>query len=186
MLPILAKFLQDQFDGLHVAVLGCDDDVDQKIKKRRLKAKQKSGGRRLFTQANSSNSSISSSDQEDFEEGRAHKGGKEKGLDFITDPAKFAKKQYHDGVDKIGKKHHGKHVEGSAKDRGDADSPDSASVATGTTDGTGAATATDTATNEKLGVAAAGYNDSATNEKAAVAVEVDPNSVQSARDPEKM
>ncbi|CAK9786501.1 hypothetical protein CC85DRAFT_283097 [Cutaneotrichosporon oleaginosum] len=101
LLPILAKYLSEQFGGLHIAVLSCTDDVDQEIKKRRLKAKAKRTGRRLYTQANSSNSSLSSSDAEAFEEGRHHLSGREKGLDFVTDPLKFAKERYHHGVDKL-------------------------------------------------------------------------------------
>lgn len=101
LLPALAKYLAEQFGGLHVAVLSCTDDIDQKVKKKRLKAKAKRNDGTLYTQAGSSSSSLSSSDAEAFEEGEHHKSAREKGLEFVSDPLKFTKDQYHSGVDKV-------------------------------------------------------------------------------------
>ncbi|BEI81436.1 hypothetical protein CcaverHIS002_0205960 [Cutaneotrichosporon cavernicola] len=101
LLPVLAKFLAEQFGGLHVAAMSCTDDINQEIKKNRLKAKAKLTGGRFYRQVNTSTSSLSSSDAEALEEGRHHMSGREKGLEFATDPVKFTKGQYRQGVDKV-------------------------------------------------------------------------------------
>lgn len=200
LLPVLAKWLQEQFGNLHIAVLDCGDEVDQKIKKRRIKAKRKHN-HTLYMQTGSSSSSLSSSEQEDFAEGRAHRSGKEKGVDFITDPVGFVKEEIGRGEEKLGKLGKKKGKEGKeGKGEKDGEGDDTASVATDTTDGTGAGTAANSV-KEEAAPAGATNTHAETNARANASSNVDPeveekargfahmnlnsNNVQGADDPEK-
>lgn len=130
LLPVLQKWLQDQFDGLHIAVLSCNDDVDQEIKKKRLKQKQKLRGRRLWTA--SSSASLSSSDEEAYTQGKPHRSGKEEVLEFIQAPMEFTKEKFGDGVHKVhGKRYHGDaglraHTDGDGNGEGQSNSNEKA------------------------------------------------------------
>jgi hypothetical protein len=171
LLPILRKYLSEQFGGLHVAVLSCTDDVDQKVKKKRLKAKAKLTGRRLYTQAHGSSSSLSSSDEEAFEEGRHNLSKREQGLEFVTDPVKFAKGQYHHGMDKV-KRH---------KHKGDEDGADSPSASTPSAETPSADASHETpGLNEKAGL------DNAHPVPSANPDTTNPSANAATRDPEKV
>lgn len=93
LLPVLEEFLQKQFEGLHILALDCMDDRLKAIKKRQQKIKEKAAGgrRRLFRTG--SDSSLSSSDEENLEAGKAVRGKKEKVYEAMEDPVSAAKRR---------------------------------------------------------------------------------------------
>lgn len=71
LLPVLREFLSENFPGLKVVTLDCQKDAElmNKLKtEQRERKKGEQGERVVFTQAPSSRSSVSSSDEERFEE----------------------------------------------------------------------------------------------------------------------
>ncbi|WWD07891.1 hypothetical protein V865_005998 [Kwoniella europaea PYCC6329] len=120
LIPVLTDFLKNNFVGMRVRVMACDDDKLSKIKDDQRKVKSKEGDHMVFGQTSSVSSladgdggSISSSDEEDLErrareqdgaqgEGTT-KGKLDKGVEALENP-KDTLKEAVDGVkDKSGR-----------------------------------------------------------------------------------
>lgn len=91
LLPVLAKFFEKELEGIHVLALHCYDDRLKKIKKKQQKIKEKAAGGKSRLIRRASDSSLSGSDQEDVEHGRAPKGKREKAYEAFANPAAVAK-----------------------------------------------------------------------------------------------
>ncbi|KAK0725026.1 hypothetical protein B0H67DRAFT_466191, partial [Lasiosphaeris hirsuta] len=96
ILPELKRFLEENFPGLGIAVMACDDEELIKLKKAQVEAKKREGGARVRMVLNRSpsNSSFSSDDESrlgDLERAgeEAVKSKKERVFDVLQDPAKI-------------------------------------------------------------------------------------------------
>lgn len=83
---MLEKFLVKEFEGLHILALDCNDDRLKEIKKKQQKAKEKAAGGRSKLVRRGTDSSLSSSDEEAIEAGRAPKGKTEKVYEAMVNP----------------------------------------------------------------------------------------------------
>ncbi|EJT50769.1 hypothetical protein A1Q1_08095 [Trichosporon asahii var. asahii CBS 2479] len=88
IMPLFEAWLRQEFPGLHVMAMSCDDDRLQNMKKKRQEKKKERNKGRVWERRGShgSMSSISSSDEDDIEAGRAPVGKKEKRFDFLEHP----------------------------------------------------------------------------------------------------
>ncbi|KAI0424140.1 hypothetical protein F5Y09DRAFT_151648 [Xylaria sp. FL1042] len=95
VLPDLREFLERNFPGLGVVVLGCDDPEDQKLKEHQRKLKKKEGSNvRMVLNRSPSASSFSSSDISDLDEMEqagdvGRKSKKERAWDLVEDPRRI-------------------------------------------------------------------------------------------------
>jgi len=93
LLPLLQKFLSENFPGLHIVTKECTDEQLSKMKHEQRERKKKEGKDLDLVQ--NSDEDISSSDEEDLNkhskrEGRK-KGGKERFFEAVEDPGRAVK-----------------------------------------------------------------------------------------------
>lgn len=94
LLPLLKKFLEENFPGLHIVTKECTDDKLQKMKQRQRVQKKKEGTDMQIVQGSSSDSDVSSSDEERLEGmagGRRKKTGKQRAYEALEDPEQALK-----------------------------------------------------------------------------------------------
>lgn len=94
MLPKLKEFFEDNFPGLGVVVMHCEDEDLQELKEAQRTAKKSEGGMMQFV-LNRSQSSLSSNESDlesradDWEQG--HKSKRERVFNAVEDPKSFKK-----------------------------------------------------------------------------------------------
>ncbi|KAI0910578.1 hypothetical protein F4823DRAFT_362811 [Ustulina deusta] len=95
VLPDLREFLERNFPGLKIVVLGCDDPEDQKLKENQRKLKKNEGHNiRMILNRSPTASSFSSSDISDLDEieqagDRGRKSKKERAWEVLEDPRRI-------------------------------------------------------------------------------------------------
>ncbi|KAF2963904.1 hypothetical protein GQX73_g9668 [Xylaria multiplex] len=95
VLPDLREFLQRNFPGLGIVVLGCDDPEDQKLKEHQRNTKKKEGRNiRMILNRSPSASSFSSSDISDLDEmeqagDEGRKSKKERAWELLEEPRRI-------------------------------------------------------------------------------------------------
>ncbi|KAI0416111.1 hypothetical protein F5X98DRAFT_364695 [Xylaria grammica] len=94
VLPYLREFLQRNFPGLGVVVLGCDDPEDQELKEHQRKMKKEGGNVRILLNRSPSASSLSSSDFSDLDDmeqagDQGRKSKKERAWEFLEEPRRI-------------------------------------------------------------------------------------------------
>jgi hypothetical protein len=91
LLPLLKKFLNENFPGLHIVTKECTDDVLEKMKAEQRERKKKEGDNVDLVQ--NSDDEISSSDEETLakKKGGRKKTPREKAFDALEDPGKAVK-----------------------------------------------------------------------------------------------
>ncbi|KAI0818359.1 hypothetical protein GGR55DRAFT_71937 [Xylaria sp. FL0064] len=95
VLPDLREFLERNFPGLGVVVLGCDDPEDQKLKEHQRKLRTKEAGNvRMVLNRSPSDSSLSSSDISHLDEmeqagDKGRKSKKERAWEFMENPRRI-------------------------------------------------------------------------------------------------
>jgi hypothetical protein len=93
LLPLLKKFLNEQFLGLHIVVKECTDEKLIKMKESQRERKKKEGSNIQVLQG-SDDESISSSDEEDLNNmagGKRRKTGKQRIYEALEDPGQAFK-----------------------------------------------------------------------------------------------
>lgn len=102
VLPDLKMFLENNFPGLGIVTLGCDDEEDKKLKEEQREAKKKEGlNVHLVPNRSLSSSSVSSSDMSDLDDmeragDAGHKSKKERMWDLLEkeEPLKDLKQEF--------------------------------------------------------------------------------------------
>lgn len=89
LLPLLKKFLNENFPGLHVITKECTDDKLSKMKDQQRERKKKEGDNVQMIQ--NSDDEISSSDEEDLARSGRKRTKKQKAYAALEDPSKAAK-----------------------------------------------------------------------------------------------
>ncbi|KAI1428176.1 hypothetical protein F5Y12DRAFT_78972 [Xylaria sp. FL1777] len=95
VLPLLREFLERNFPGLGIVVLGCDDPEDQKLKENQRNLRRKAGHSvRMILNRSPSASSFSSSDISDLDEmeqagDQGRKSKKERAWEFLEEPRRI-------------------------------------------------------------------------------------------------
>ncbi|KAI0970224.1 hypothetical protein F4678DRAFT_133247 [Xylaria arbuscula] len=94
VLPDLRDFLERNFPGLKVTVLGCDDEEDQKLKENQRKMKKNQGSNVMMLNRSPSASSLSSSDISNLDEmeqagDKGRKSKKERAWEFLEEPRRI-------------------------------------------------------------------------------------------------
>ncbi|KAI1261797.1 hypothetical protein F5Y18DRAFT_192557 [Xylariaceae sp. FL1019] len=95
VLPDLQEFLERNFPGLGVVALACDDDEDQKLKKRQRDVKKKEGHQvKMVMNRSPSSSSLSSDDLSDLDDVEqsvdgGRKSKKERAWDLMEEPRRI-------------------------------------------------------------------------------------------------